>query len=80
MVCMCVELRESLSLLSSQFELGKIADANEALDYILHKIHEELRPPCPESQKCLSHEVFGGAALEQAVCRGAYCSCIEIHT
>ena len=62
------ELRESLCALSSQFKLGKIADANEAFDTILQRIHAELASACPHEHKCLSHEVFGGSVMEQTVC------------
>jgi hypothetical protein len=59
------ELRESLSSLSGEFQLGKIADANEVLDYILQHIHDESEEKCPEHHKCLSHAVFGGGVMEQ---------------
>jgi len=49
--------------------LGKIADANETLEYILERMHTECGSDCPNVKKCLSHEVFGGTLMEQAVCR-----------
>lgn len=65
------ELRQKLSLISSRFELGSIADANEVLDTILARIHDDTMPSCPDSNngKCLSHTVFGGVLLEQSICR-----------
>ena len=62
------ELRDSLAALSDHFKLGEIADANEALDVILQRIHTELCDTCPQEHKCLSHEVFGGCIMEQSVC------------
>ena len=62
------QLRLALSALSSQFELGKIADANEALDAILQRVHSECSSVCPDRRKCLSHLVFGGLVMEQATC------------
>ena len=62
------ELRESLSLLSNSFQLGEYADACEAFDTILQRIHLELCSACPHTYKCLSHEVFGGCIMEQSVC------------
>lgn len=63
------ELRESLCKLSDKFQLGSIADANEALDAILQRIHLELRGICPHKLKCLSHATFGGMILEQIICK-----------
>ena len=63
------ELRTSLSSLFSQFQLGAIADANETLEAILETIHNECKPICSHStHKCLSHTVFGGLLMEQAIC------------
>jgi hypothetical protein len=62
------ELRESLGKLSSDYELGKIADATETLDTILQRIHLEFHDLCPAEMKCLSHATFGGMILEQTIC------------
>mmetsp|Transcript_95757 Transcript_95757/g.187994 ORF Transcript_95757/g.187994 Transcript_95757/m.187994 type:complete len:683 (+) Transcript_95757:92-2140(+) len=62
------ELRKSVSLLSDHFQLGKHADANEAFDAILQRIHFEQSHHCPEVHKCLAHEVFGGCVMEQTIC------------
>jgi hypothetical protein len=62
------ELRESLAKLSSDYELGKIADAVETLDVILQRIHTEFQEICPSSMKCLAHITFGGMILEQTIC------------
>ena len=62
------ELRESLCQLSGKYEFGKIADANETLDTILHRIHAEQSASCPQMKKCLSHKVFGGLVMEQTIC------------
>lgn len=62
------ELRECLMSVSADFKLGEIADANEALDAILQRIHAEQSSTCPHAYKCLSHEVFGGNIMEQTIC------------
>jgi hypothetical protein len=62
------ELRESLAKLSSDYELGKIADAVETLDVILQRIHTEFHEVCPSTMKCLAHITFGGMILEQTIC------------
>jgi hypothetical protein len=62
------ELRESLSLLSDHFKLGTHADANEAFDTILQRIHTEQNAACPQEHKCLAHQVFGGCVMEQSIC------------
>eukprot|EP01040_Poterioochromonas_malhamensis_P000590 gene590-630_t len=62
------ELRESLSALSADFELGKIADATETLETILQAIHDEFNALCPNHVKCLAHATFGGIILEQSRC------------
>eukprot|EP00981_Chlorochromonas_danica_P004666 scaffold926_cov166-Ochromonas_danica.AAC.7 len=64
-----MELRQSLGRLSEKFSLGAIADATEALDAILQRIHQELEAICPERCKCLAHATFGGMILEQIICR-----------
>lgn len=61
------ELREKVSQLSSRFSIGSIADANEVLDAILARIHQESEPPCVH-EKCLSHTVFVGSILDQVRC------------
>ena len=63
------QLRDSLAALSDDFKLGEIADANEALDVILQRIHTEQCKVCPHKQKCLSHAVFGGCIMEQSTCQ-----------
>lgn len=64
------ELRKILSGLFDECRLGGIADANETLEAILERIHQECTPMCPHgSHKCLAHTVFGGLLLEQATCR-----------
>lgn len=62
------ELRSLLGSLDEKFGLGKIADANEALDAILQKIHGEFSTLCPSQCKCLAHQTFGGQVLEQFIC------------
>ena len=63
------ELRNTLSTLYDQFQLGEIADANETLEAILERIHMECTPSCPYGQnKCLAHTVFGGLLMEQSIC------------
>jgi hypothetical protein len=63
------ELRMTLSTISDSFQLGEIADANEALDVILNKIHEESISCCNNEQThCLAHVVLGGLLLEQTFC------------
>lgn len=62
------ELRQTLQAISGRFDLGEIADANEALDAILSHIHEESGALCPDRSKCLSHAVFGGLMMEQTFC------------
>lgn len=63
------ELRQMLHKLTDKFDLGSIADSNEALDAILSRIHEEASPRCPGPPKCLAHRVFGGCVMEQVQCR-----------
>jgi hypothetical protein len=63
------QLRELLGKLSAKFKLGEIADANEALDTILNRIHTERVHFCPDVDKCLSHKVFGASFLEQSICK-----------
>lgn len=67
------ELRQSLSELSEKFRLGGIADANEALEMILQRIHSDFQSVCPHRGKCLSHSAFGGIILEQFVCPRCKC-------
>jgi len=62
------ELRQTLQAISGRFDLGEIADANEALDAILSHIHDESGALCPDRSKCLSHAVFGGLMMEQTFC------------
>ena len=63
------ELRETLSELFKQFQLGEIADANETLEAILETIHLECTPRCCHNKhNCLAHNVFGGLLMEQATC------------
>jgi hypothetical protein len=62
------ELRLALSEINTQFGLGNIADANEALLEILGRIHDESSSACPHQQRCLSHFILGGAVMEQAFC------------
>lgn len=63
------ELRETLSELFKQFQLGEIADANETLEAILETIHLECTPKCCHNKhNCLAHNVFGGLLTEQATC------------
>jgi hypothetical protein len=62
------QLRTSLSILSDNFRIGTYADANEAFDTILQRIHTEQCTACPHTHKCLAHEVFGGCVMEQAIC------------
>jgi len=62
------ELRQTLQAISGRFDLGEIADANEALDAILGHIHDENGTRCPDHTKCLSHAVFGGLMMEQTFC------------
>eukprot|EP00605_Chrysophyceae_sp_TOSAG23-4_P000083 GSChrysophyteH1.ASY1.ANO1.85.1 assembled CDS len=62
------ELRLTLSQISQQFELGRIADANEALMTILGRIHDDNASVCPDSAKCLSHFIMGSSLLEQSFC------------
>ena len=63
------ELRHMLHKLTDKFDLGSIADSNEALDAILSRIHDEASPRCPGPPKCLAHKVFGGCVMEQVECR-----------
>jgi hypothetical protein len=63
------ELRDILIMLSEKFDLGEIADSNEALDAILGRIHDESTPVCSGPHPCLSHKVFGGCVTEQVVCK-----------
>jgi hypothetical protein len=70
------ELREVLFSISDRFELGSIADSNEALEVILEQLHNEHEHVCtfgnePNSNlstKCISHHVFGSVMLEQTIC------------
>lgn len=62
------ELRILLSSLNEKFGVGKIADANEALDAILQRIHNEFSFLCPSRCKCLAHQTFGIQILEQYTC------------
>jgi hypothetical protein len=62
------ELRLLLGSLNEKFGVGKIADANEALDTILQRIHNEFAFLCPLKCKCLAHQTFGVQMLEQYVC------------
>jgi hypothetical protein len=59
------ELRSLLGRLDDKFGFGKIADANEALETILQRIHDEF---CPDRCKCLAHQIFSGNVLEQSAC------------
>jgi hypothetical protein len=61
------QLRLLMSRVSSKFDLGAIADANELLIVILDTLHEHAVPSCDEA-KCISHETFGGVFLEQVIC------------
>ena len=71
------ELRKTLSGLFDECRLGEIADANETLEAILERIHQECTPMCPHgSHKCLAHNVFGGLLLEQATCRSCGASSV----
>lgn len=63
------ELRTTMSELFDQFQLGKIADANETLEAILETIHVECTPSCTyRKHNCLAHTVFGGLLMEQSTC------------
>jgi hypothetical protein len=63
------ELRTTMSELFDQFQLGKIADANETLEAILETIHVECTPNCSyRKHNCLAHTVFGGLLMEQSTC------------
>jgi hypothetical protein len=62
------ELRIILHELTQRFEIGSMADCNDAFVTILERIHEESKSSCPTPSKCLSHRVFGGVVLEQSVC------------
>ena len=63
------ELRTTMSELFDQFQLGKIADANETLEAILETIHAECSPKCSYGKhNCLAHTVFGGLLMEQSTC------------
>jgi hypothetical protein len=62
------ELRMSLSTISDKFQIGDIADANEAMEMILYKLHSEIQPRCPGNHTCLSHTVFTGVLVEQSIC------------
>lgn len=62
------DLRSLLGQLDEKFEFGKIADANEALDAILTRIHGEFSYLCPDRCKCLAHQTFGGVVMEQVIC------------
>jgi hypothetical protein len=62
------ELRESLSSLSNRFNLGKIADAAEAFEFILDRIHKESNQDCCSENRCLAHQVFGGIMMQQSIC------------
>ena len=62
------ELRTTLQAITGRFDLGAIADANEALDAVLGHIHIESAKNCPDTKKCLSHAVFGGVIMEQTFC------------
>lgn len=63
------ELRETLSDLFKQFQLGEIADANETLEAILETIHVECTPRCCHNKhNCLAHNIFGGLLMEQSTC------------
>lgn len=65
-----IELRIALSSISEKFELGSMADSNEALDAILNLIHQQCVPKCGENnKKCLAHQVFGAQLLEYTKCR-----------
>ena len=66
------ELRVALSEVNTQFGLGSIADANEALLAILGRIHDESASTCPTQSRCLSHFILGGAVMEQAFCPLCY--------
>jgi Ubiquitin carboxyl-terminal hydrolase len=71
------ELRKTLSGLFNECRLGEIADANETLEAILERIHQECTPMCPHgSHKCLAHSVFGGLLLEQATCQSCGASSV----
>jgi Ubiquitin carboxyl-terminal hydrolase len=71
------ELRKTLSGLFNECRLGEIADANETLEAILERIHQECTPMCPHGpHKCLAHNVFGGLLLEQATCRSCGASSV----
>ena len=61
------QLRLLMSRMSSKFDLGAIADANELLIVILDTLHEHAVPSCDEA-KCISHSTFGGVFLEQVLC------------
>ena len=63
------EVRTTMSELFDQFQLGKIADANETLEAILETIHVECTPSCSyRKHNCLAHTVFGGLLMEQSTC------------
>lgn len=62
------ELRLLLGSLNDKFGVGKIADANEALDTILQRIHNEFAFLCPSRCKCLAHQTFGIQIVEQYTC------------
>lgn len=60
-------LRQSLTRLSSEFKVGHMADANEALSLILSTLHEE-RGDCCDDHRCVAHSVFTGSALDYVLC------------
>lgn len=70
------ELRNALSSISDRFQIGSIADSNEALDVILDQLHEEHEYGCvaapgidkQKSSCCISHKVFGAMMMEQTIC------------
>lgn len=74
------QLRQALSEVSEKFPLGDIADANEALDLILQRLHMETSSHGNEDsiscsgvsscypERCLSHTIFGGVAVKQVIC------------
>ena len=53
---------------SLHFVVGNIADANEALGVILHRLHEECFSCDPIEHPCITHRIFGVQTLEQIYC------------
>jgi Ubiquitin carboxyl-terminal hydrolase len=63
-------LRNDLTKLSAVFNVGNLADSNEALSIILNRLHEEHgHGHCTENNKCIAHKVFSGSVLRGINCK-----------